>query len=97
MLKLIPLEPFSDKKKNGQQNKKSVNITKLQLRDNRELDTDSRFIRHVCVDFIHYIEKGAAYDVFKIGKLIHNLRLSVLGLERKRFKLLRKKKKNRIK
>ncbi len=94
MLKLIPREPFTGKSNSGQRHKQEINMPRLQPKKDHAPDSDDRLIQHVCVDFIHYIKKGATYDVFKIGKLIYNLRRSVLGLERKRFKLLRKKKKN---
>ncbi len=94
MLKPIPVEPLAMKKETRRQNKKSVGMLKLDPRKVHKLDADNRFIRHVCMDFIQYMEKGATYDIFKIGRLIYNLRRSVLGLERKRFKLLRKKKRN---
>jgi len=89
MLKPIPQE-IQQKQKFKQKKKQAQPLVKLELKLSEEKKAERHLVKTACLNLMEYIKKAEVYGVEEISELIHHLQRTVLSLEKKRTKLLRK-------
>ena len=96
MLKPIPQEitsGFQNKKRQKQKQKLKIQVSKLQLKIHEQMKSDEKFLETIGMKLMDYGKRAEAYTLAEIGELIHHLQRSILNLQRKRLRLMQKKKK----
>jgi len=95
MLKLIPRENTSPSKRRNKKIKtRIVAIPKLQQKLDAEMREENQTIKSAYLHLVNYIHKAGSSSLKEMGELIHSLQRSVLSLEKKRTKILRKQGRN---
>ncbi len=94
MLKLIPRE---NTQSSGLRKKKIktkiLAIPKLQQKNDAETGEENQNIKSAYLHLVRYFRKAGDYSLKEMGELIHTLQKSVISLEKKRMKAMKKERK----
>lgn len=94
MLKLIPSENIQLKNKQKKKIKaKVMALPRLQQKFNAETREENQNIKTAYLHLVDYLHKAGDCTLKEMSELIHTLQRSVVSLEKKRVKLLRKERK----